>query len=213
MRRHLPSSSRTSATSARRIVGGVLTVVVLAALGAPGVGAASAAPGQDDSACAGVSVSATVSVPTLDGGSWSTVGTCVYPEAVYEVDVLGYRLIGGLGAATAPDGCCDRLAFLSIKVGAEQSLTLVGVEDTSTGAVTWAYSEGSYAESGTSRTVGGAAKAITVAAPGAEPTPVADGSFDVVLEGTGTDLATAEGAIPDQLRTYIDQAVALLTAE
>ena len=64
---------------------------LLAVLLVPAAGAQEPSPAPQE--CA-VVVAATVSAPSVPGGSWSTTDTCVAPETVYETDVLGYRLIG-----------------------------------------------------------------------------------------------------------------------
>ena len=62
------------------------------------------------------------------------------PEAVYEADVLGYRLVGGLGVGDLHRRACWAGSRSSRPRSApDRSFTLVGVEDTATGVVTWAY--------------------------------------------------------------------------
>lgn len=182
---------------------------LLAVLLVPAAGAQEPSPAPQE--CAMV-VTATVSAPSVPGGSWSTTDTCITPETVYETDVLGYRLIGGLAVATYADGHQGRVAFLSAKVAPDRSLSLVGVEDAATGAVTWSYADGGYTEADGSRTAGGAGEAVTVAAEGAEPGEVEASTLELRMQGAGTDLATAEGPVADQLRVWLDQAVAALTA-
>ena len=162
-------------------------------------------------ACAGVTVDVTVDAASVPGGSWSALDTCVGPEAVYEAEVLGYQLVGGLGVATYTDGHLGRVAFVTAKVAADRSLTLVGVEDAATGVVTWAYADGTYAQTGATRSVGGAANASTIPAGGA-PGPVEAGQVQLSIDGTGTDLATAEGPVAEQIRGFLDQAVVALSS-
>jgi hypothetical protein len=131
-------------------------------------------------------------------------------EAVYEAEVLGYQLVGGLGVASFTDGQLGRIAFVTAKVAPDRALTLVGVEDGATGAVTWAYADGGFAQVDAQRTVGGAANAATIPA-GGDPGPVEAGQVELRIEGTGTDLATAEGVVADQIRAFLDQAVVALT--
>lgn len=207
--RHTGVMSATAAAPirrrARRVAGALVAVTLL------GVGVAVPVSAQEPAApaCAGMAVDATVSAASVPGGSWSVVDTCVPPEAVYEAELLGYRLVGGLGVATYTDGHVGRVAFLTAKVAEDRSLTLVGVEDAATGVVTWAYADGTYAQTGAVRSVGGAANAASVPA-GAEPGPVEAAQVQLTLEGTGTDLATAQGPVADQLRGFLDQAAAAL---
>lgn len=161
-------------------------------------------------ACAGVVVAATVRAPSVPDGSWSTLDTCVPPEAVYEANVLGVGLIGGMGVAAYTDGHLGRVAFLSAQIGGDRALTLIGVEDAATGVVTWAYAEGSVERVGAERTMGGAANAATVPA-GEAPGPVEPAEVELSITGTGTDLATAQGAVADEIRDLLDQAIEALT--
>jgi hypothetical protein len=205
---HLPS--RTLRRSNVLLAAAAMLALVLAPAASAQDAPAPPAPVVGEQ-CA-VVVTATVAAPSVPGGSWSTGETCVAPETVYETEVLGYRLIGGLAVATYTDGHEGRIAFLSAKVGADRSLSLVGVEDAATGAVTWSYADGSYVEGAGVRTAGGAGEAVTVAAAGEEPGPVEASSAELSIAGSGTDLATAQGPVPDQLRAWLDQAVAALTA-
>lgn len=192
---------------ARGICVAAVAVALVAAVPAAAVGAQAPAP----PACAGVVVSATVSAPSVPSGSRSTTDACVPMEAVYEAEVLGYQLVGGLGVASFTDGQIGRIAFVTAKVAPDRALTLVGVEDGATGAVTWAYADGGFAQVDVQRTFGGAANAATIPA-GGDPGPVEPGQVELRIEGTGTDLATAEGAVADQIRAFLDQAVVALTS-
>ena len=199
----------------------VAAVGVLAATGAVGapVSAAPLSPGQDPSpavACGGVVVSASIASEVVPGGAWSVTDACVEPGAAYEVNVFGYRLVGGLGAAVYDEGHRGRVAFATVAISPDRSLSLVGLEDVDTGTVVWAYADAGYAEDVTSRTSGGAATAVSVVGPpeGAatpavsEPVPA---EATISLRGDGTDLATAEGPIADELRSIVDEAVGALT--
>ena len=206
----MPSSSSPPSPHRRGPSRLLAAVAVVAALVAVAPAASSGAEEPAAPACAGVVVSTTVSAPSVPDGSWSTVDTCVPPEAVYEADVLGVALIGGMGVATYTDGHVGRVAFLTATVGGDRALTLVGVEDAATGVVTWAFSEGDFSRSGSQRSMGGAANAATIPA-GEDPGPVEPGQVELTIEGTGTDLATAQGVVADQIRTLLDQAVEALT--
>jgi hypothetical protein len=192
----------------RRVVAAALAVAALAVTGTAGSAGAQepAAP-----ACAGVTLDATVSAPSVPGGGWSAVDACVPLEAVYEATVLGYQLVGGLGVATYTDGHVGRVAFVTAKVAEDRALTLVGVEDQATGVVTWAYADGTFAQDGATRTVGGAANAATIPSGGA-PGPVESAQVQLTIDGTGTDLATAQGPVADQIRGFLDQAAAALSS-
>lgn len=183
----------------------------MVAAAATGTAGSAGAQEPTPAACAGVTVDATVDAPSVPGGAWSAVDACVPLEAVYEAQVLGYQLVGGLGVATYTDGHVGRIAFVTAKVAEDRSLTLVGVEDNATGVVTWAYADGTFAQTGTTRTVGGAANAATIPA-GAAPGPVEAGQVQLTIDGTGTDLATAQGPVADQIRGFLDQAVAALSS-
>jgi hypothetical protein len=159
-----------------------------------------------------VEVTATVAAPSIPAGSWTTEATCVPPETVYETEVLGYRLIGGMGVARYTDGHMGRVAFLSAKIESGRSLSLVGVEDVATGQVTWAYGDGGLAEQAGLRQMDGQGEAATIAVPEAPAGPAEPAQVQLSISGTGTDLATAQGVVPDQLRAVLDQAVAALTA-
>jgi hypothetical protein len=183
----------------------VIPVVAVSVLAVPSAGA-------QGPSCVGVEVAATVAAPSIPSGSWTTETTCVPPEAVYETEVLGYRLIGGMGLARYTDGHVGHVAFLSAKVEAGRSLSLVGVEDLATGQVTWAYGDGGLAEQAGLRQMDGQGEAATIATPDAPPGPAESAQVQLSISGSGTDLATAQGAIPDQLRVMLDQAVAALTS-
>ncbi len=161
-------------------------------------------------------VSASVVSEVVPGGAWSVTDACVEPIAAYEVNVLGYRLVGGLGAAIYDEGHRGRVAFATVAISPDRSLSLVGLEDVDTGTVVWAYADAGYADDGTSRTAGGAATAVSVVGPpeGAPTPAVSDpvpAEATISLTGNGTDLATAEGPIADELRSIVDEAVAALT--
>ncbi len=64
---------------------------------------------------------------------------------------------------------------------------------------------------GPTRSVQGDANAATVV-PDAAPGPVEPASVQLSVDGTGTDLATAQGPVADQLRTLLAQAAAALSA-
>lgn len=188
-----------------RLAAVAVTVAALTAMGAGSASAQEPAP----TACTGVTIDATVTAPSVPGGSWTALDACVPIEAVYEAEVLGYQLVGGLGVATYTDGHLGRVAFVTAKVAEDRSLTLLGVEDDATGVVTWAYADGTYSQAGATRTVGGAANASTIAE-GAAPGPVEAAQVQLGIDGTGTDLATAQGPVADQIRGFLDQAVAAL---
>jgi hypothetical protein len=183
-------------------------VVPLVAVGVVAVPSA----GAQAPACIGVEVTATVAASAIPSGSWTTEPTCVPPDAVYETEVLGYRLIGGMGVARYTDGHMGHVAFLSAKVESGRSLSLVGVEDATTGQVTWAYGDGTLAEQPGLRQMDGQGEAATIAAPDAPAGPAEPAQVQLSISGNGTDLATAQGVVPDQLRVMIDQAVAALTS-
>ena len=110
------------------------------------------------------------------------------------------------------DGHVGRIAFLSIEVAPDRSLTLIGVEDQATGAVTWAYCEGGFARVGSMRTTAGEGQAATVPEPELSPARSEPAQVELSIDGTGTDLATAEGPVADQIRAFLDQAVAALSS-
>lgn len=183
----------------------VVPVVAVCAVAVPSAGA-------QQPSCPGVVVDATVSAPSIPTGSWTTEATCVPPEAVYEVEVLGYRLVGGMGVARYTDGHTGHVAFLSATVEAGRSLSLVGVEDAATGQVTWAYGDGGLVEQPGLRQTDGQGEAATIATPGAPAGPAEPAQVQLSIDGTATDLASAQGAVPDQLRVLVDQAVTALTS-
>lgn len=198
----------------RRTVAPLAAAALVAALALLGAGG-SVAGAQEPTpapvpACAGVVVDATVAAASVPGGAWSVADTCVPPEAVYETDFLGYRLVGGLGVATYTDGHLGRIAFLTARVAPDRALTLVGVEDQATGQVTWAYADGPAGDTAGVRATGGPANAATIPAGGVAG-PVESAEVQLSIEGAGTDLATATGTVPDQLRAFLDQAAAALT--
>lgn len=198
-------TGRMSGRPRRFLAALVVPVVAVCAVAVPSAGAQ--AP-----ACVGVEVTATVAAPSIPSGSWTTEATCVPPDAVYETEVLGYRLIGGMGVARYTDGHVGHVAFLSAKIEAGRTLSLVGVEDVATGQVTWAYGDGGLVEQAGLRQMDGQGEAATVAAPDAPAGPAEPAQVQLSISGTGTDLATAQGVVPDQLRVMLDQAVAALTS-
>jgi hypothetical protein len=189
---------------ARLLAASLVSIAALGLVSAP-------AGAQDPATCPGVTVDANVAAASIPGGSWAVQDACVPLEAVYEAELLGYRLVGGLAPATYTDGHVGRIAFLTAKVADDRALTLVGVEDAATSTVTWAYVDGAYAEVGPTRSVQGDANAATVM-PDAAPGPVEPASVQLSVDGTGTDLATAQGPVADQLRTLLAQAAAALSA-
>lgn len=197
-RRH--RSTKPSENRRRRLLtSAAAAVAVLAAVAAPA--GASEAP-----SCSGVVLDASMSAGSIPGGGWSVTDACVPAEAVYETDVLGYRLVGGMGAATYADGHLGRIAFLTARVSPDRSLTLLGLEDVATGTVSWAYSDGAYSNTDDTRVGGGAANAATIVGSDA-PGPVEAAYLELAISGSGTDLASAQGPIADQVRELLDQAI------
>lgn len=159
--------------------------------------------------CAGVTVSSRMEVASLPGGSWTARDVCVAPEHVYEVDVLGYHLVAGMGVATYDEGHPGRLAFAELTVGPGESWTLVGMEDHDVDHVTWTLAEGRHEVEGEIRRSGGEGVSIT---PTAEVEAEEPGWVTLEYAGDPTDLRTAEGPIPDELRRLLDEAVEHLTS-
>ena len=58
----------------------------------------------------------------------------------------------------------------------------------------------------------GQGEAATIASPDAPAGPAEPAQVQLSIDGTGTDLASAQGAVPDQLRVLVDQAVTALTS-
>lgn len=164
-----------------------------------------------DPSCEGVVLDVALEAPDLPQGRRSAAGVCVPPDAAYETAVLGYRLVGALGVAGFDDGTIGRVAVLSVHLAPDRAATLLGVEDSATGRVTWAYAEGGQSAEGDARTVGGPAETVSLVA-GQPQGPVTQGSLQVTVTGRGTDLATAQGPVPDQIRAALDEAVAALTS-
>jgi hypothetical protein len=189
----------------RRVLAAAVSVASLVVVGSAG----SAGAQETVTDCSGVSIDATVAAASVPGGAWSVQDTCIPADAVYEADVLGYHLVGGLGEAIYTDGHVGRVAFVTAVVGPDRSLTLVGVEDRATDSVTWAYSDGTFAQAVGSRSFGGAANAATVVS-GQDAGAIVPAQVDLHVDGVGTDLATAQGPIADQIRGLLDQAVAAL---
>jgi len=158
--------------------------------------------------CAGVMVSSRMEVSSLPGGSWTARDVCVAPEHVYEVDVLGYHLVAGMGVAAFDEGHLGRLAFAELTVGPGESWTLVGMEDHGVDHVTWTLAEGRNEVEGGIRRSGGEGISIT---PTAEVETEEPGWVTLEHTGDPTDLRTAEGPIPDELRRLLDEAVGHLT--
>ena len=111
----MPSSAvpvrRVVSRTSRLVAAAVGVIALVGAGGIVSVGAQEPVP----PACAGVTVDATVGAPSVPGGSWSALDACVPLEAVYEAEVLGYQLVGGLGVATYTDGHLGRVAFVTAK--------------------------------------------------------------------------------------------------
>lgn len=161
--------------------------------------------------CAGVVIDASLAAASVPGGSWTVQDACVPAEAVYETDVLGYRLVGGMGGAVYTDGHLGRVAFLTARVAPDRSLTLLGLEDSATGTISWAYADGGFTEENGTRVGGGAADSATIE--GASTAgPIEPAQVNLAISGTGTDLSTAQGPIADQVRMLLDQALKVLAA-
>ncbi len=185
-----------------RLIAAVAATTVISVLG----GTSSVAAAQE---CAGVSASARMEAGSLPGGSWTARDVCVAPEHVYEVDVLGYHLVAGMGVATYDEGHLGRLAFAELTVAPGESWTLVGMEDHGVDHVTWTLAEGSHEVDGEIRRSGGDGRSIT---PTAEVETDEPGSVTLEYVGDPTDLRTAEGPIPEELRRLLDDAVEHLTS-
>jgi hypothetical protein len=168
-----------------------------------------AAPAQSHDDCQGVTVSARVAASSLPGGAWSVTQVCVPPDAVYETGVLGYSVVGGLGVARYDDGHLGRIAFATAHVGPDRALTLVGVEDVATDSVLWAFTDGSHTQTEVDRVLSGEG----VAAPNSTtPVPTEPATIELSITGSGTELATAEGEVPELLREFLDEATRSRTA-
>jgi hypothetical protein len=204
--RHTGTMSSFSTSRGTRFA---VALVATAALSVATLSSVAATPGQAPPACDGVTVSARVAATSLPGGAWSVTDVCVPSDAVYEAGVLGYRVVGGLGVARYDDGHLGRIAFATAHVGSDRALTLVGVEDVATGSVTWAFADGDHEQTDLARVVGGEG----VAAPNSTtPVPTEPATVELAITGTGTDLATAQGEVPDLLREFLDEATRSLSA-
>ena len=124
MRRHLLSVS----------ISAVLATVLVAAL----VGG-NPAGAQTGGACAGDKVSATINAPSLPGGGWSVTDACVdardYFIGSYEDK---YPFAVGISLVTYDDGHVGRLAFLSVRLAADNTVTVIGMEDPATNQLRFA---------------------------------------------------------------------------
>ncbi len=131
--------------------------------------------------------------------------------------MLGYRLVGGLGAAIYDEGHRGRVAFATVAIAPDRSLSLVGLEDVDTGTVVWAYADAGYADDGARRTAGGAATAVSVVGPAGgrrDAGGVGRGPRrgDHLADGHRHRSGDCRGPVADELRLIVDEAVAALTA-
>ncbi len=96
---------------------------------------ASAAP---DDGCAGDRVTASMSTATADGPKWSVTGACVDARDYFVGTFEGHVFAIGISNVTYDDGHSGRLAFLSVRLGPAQTVTVVGMEDPGTGELRFA---------------------------------------------------------------------------
>lgn len=183
---------------ARPAVFAVLAVVI-AVVAMPGQ-LAGAAPAKQP-ACDGAVISAEVRAASLPGGSYRVNDACVPREAFFEVGMAGFRLALGLGAVNYEDGHFGRIAFAALTAPDGRALTLVGVEDPTVDLVRWALAQGTHSE-------GPVGTAVTGEGPTDAPGAVEETArVDLAVAGTGTDLMTARGEVPEMLRDLVLDAV------
>lgn len=175
---------------------GVLATAVPAAASAPVAATSPAAV-----PCAGATVSATVRAESLPGGSWSVSEGCVAREAFYEVGLAGYRLLLGLGVVTYDDGHVGRIAFAAVTAPDGDALSLVGVDDPDADVARWALTQGTHSEGVAGTAVVG--DGVTDA-PGAGEERA---HVELSVAGTGTDLMTATGEVPETVRSVVLDAI------
>jgi hypothetical protein len=101
------------------------------------------------------------------------------------------------------------LAFAELAVGPGESWTLVGMEDHGVDHVTWTLAEGRHEVAGEVRRSGGDGVSVT---PTAEVEVEEPAWVTLEYSGDPTDLRTAEGPIPAELRRLLDEAVEHLTS-
>lgn len=185
--------------SGRRAAAAVLVAASLTVIAAPGrsVGAATA---QAD-LCHGAVVSSQVSAASLPGGAYSVTDACIPQDAFYETGLAGYRLQLGMGLADYDDGHSGRIAFAALTAPDGQAFSLVGVEDPALELVRWALAGGTHSQ-------GSQGTSLVGEGPTDAPGTVEETArVELTVDGTGTDLMTASGEVPEMLRDIVLDAV------
>lgn len=132
----------------------VSTVLAVSVLGGVPAGAQTTPPPAG--ACTGDLVTATINASSLPTGGWSVTDACVsardFFTGSYE-DRIPFAL--GISVVTYDDGHTGRLAFLSLQLSADTSLTVIGMEDPATNSFRFAGSAERATVSTSGATVGG----------------------------------------------------------
>lgn len=176
----------------------LLVALVVPFTGSKVSGAAPAGPG-----CPAGRVSVAMDAASLPGGRWSVTDGCLAPDAFYEVELAGHRLVLALTEANYDDGHRGRLAVAALTTPDGRAASLVGVEDHATGLVRWAYAEGRHA-AGPGHTA--------VHGEGVTDAPEDPAAVEVQVHGRGADLMTAPGPVAEQVRHLVLGALEQLTA-
>jgi hypothetical protein len=116
----------------RNLLTVAVSAVLATVLAATMVGAGPAGA-QTGAACTTDRVSATINAPSLPGGGWSVTDACVDARSYFVGTYLDkYPYAIGIAPVTYDDGHVGRLAFLSIRLTATNSVTVIGMEDPAT---------------------------------------------------------------------------------
>ncbi len=106
--------------------------------------------------CTGDSVTASMSSATVSGPAWSVTNACADARDYFTGEVQGHAFAIGISVVTYDDGHTGRLAFLSVRADASQTVTVIGMEDPRSGKLHFAGTVRQAAVGATGATVSGA---------------------------------------------------------
>lgn len=129
-----------------------LALAVTAVAVAAGLSVAAPAGAQG---CTGDTVTAAMSSASVSGPAWSVTNACADARDYFTGQVQGHAFAIGISVVTYDDGHTGRLAFLSVRADAAQTVTVIGMEDPRTGKLHFAGTVRQAAVGATGATVSG----------------------------------------------------------
>ncbi len=162
----------------RRGVGRTATAAVTAGIVA--FSGAVLAPSVSAQECAGT-ISTSVATSGLPGGEWSVSNGCLPSDSFYEYSDGAIHAKAAVSTVTYDDGHTGRVAAGVLTLGGNVGLSIVGVEDASTGLVKWSAVLGDYTAEGDT---------VSVTGDGVSLFPTDPATVSLSISGTGTDVST-----------------------